>query len=542
MPDLIHTLQGNDLGFYRMLANAWGLELDQPDAATALPVLAAALKNGELLQEVLDVLPQKALEALQLLLENEGRMGWAAFCRRFGEVRPMGPAKRDRERPDLQPATITEVLWYRALIGKAFFNLPPEPQEFAFIPDDLIELLSHLAPATPAPFGRPASPAESTVELPASDRILDHACTVLAALRAGLSLEPFQRRWNIPLPVLLGLLQTAGLMDGNLQLQPEAVRAFLESSRGDALAFLGRAWLESTSFNELRLLPGLIFEGTWDNHPRETRHRLLDLLSQLPQETWWSLNALVSALHEKLPDFQRPGGDYESWFIRRAGNEKDWLHGFQSWDEVDGALLRFIIAGPLHALGWYDLSAPAPGAPPTAFRPSAWAAALWQGAAPDGLPLENAPIRVSADGRLKIPVLAPRTLRYQISRFCQWDSESAEEYRFRLTPATLERARQQGLRTAHLLNLLRRGATSPLPPALEQALERWEKLGTQATLDQVTLLRLAAPEMLAALRKSRAARHLGEALSPNVVVIRAGGEEAVRQALAELGYLTEENV
>ena len=130
-----------------MVANAWGLEMNQPDAASALPALSAALKDAELIQEVLDVLPSEALDALQMLLENEGRIGWAAFCRKFGDVRPMGPARRDRERPDLKPASITEVLWYRALIGKAFFNLPPEPQEYAYIPDDLVDFLIHLSPS-----------------------------------------------------------------------------------------------------------------------------------------------------------------------------------------------------------------------------------------------------------------------------------------------------------------------------------------------------------------------------------------------------------
>jgi hypothetical protein len=242
-----------------------------------------------------------------------------------------------------------------------------------------------------------------------------------------------------------------------------------------------------------------------------------------------------------MPDFQRPGGDYESWFIRKAGGE-DWLHGFQSWDEVDGALVRFLICGPLHWLGWYDLAAPAAGQPPAAFCPSAWAADLWQEHAPAGLAQETAQIRVSADGRLRIPAMALRTARYQISRFCEWESETPDEYRYRLSPASLERARQQNLRPSHLLALLRRYAAPPVPPPLLQALERWDKVGAQASLEPAVLLRLASPEMLAALRKSRAARYLGEALSQTVVILKPGGEEAVRQALAELGYLTEEHV
>ena len=157
------------------------------------------------------------------------------------------------------------------------------------------------------------------------------------------------------------------------------------------------------------------------------------------------------------------------------------------------------------------------------------------------MPEENHPIKSLPDGRIRVPALAPRSVRYQIARFCEWESELPEEYRFRLTPGSLERAGQQGLRASHLLVLLKRYATGPIPPALVQALERFEKFGVQASLEPTVLLRLAAPEMLAALRKSRAGRYLGETLSPTVIALKPGGEETVRQALADLGYLTDEH-
>jgi hypothetical protein len=81
------------------------------------------------------------------------------------------------------------------------------------------------------------------------------------------------------------------------------------------------------------------------------------MLSQLPQDIWWNLPSFVNAIHDIQPDFQRPAGDYDSWFIRKD-NSDDFLRGFSSWDEVDGALLRFLITGPLHWLGFYDLAAP----------------------------------------------------------------------------------------------------------------------------------------------------------------------------------------
>ena len=541
MPDLTHALQGNDLEFLRMVANAWGLELFQPDAITALPVLVDSLKDAALLREVLDVLPQEAIQALQTLLENDGKMLWAAFCRKFGEVRPMGPGKRDRERPDLKPTSITEVLWYRALIGKAFFNLPPEPQEYAFIPDDLIQFMTYLAPVPTTQLGYPASPEESEHSFPVNDRILNHACTLLAAIRAGIDLELLENRWPIPASILIGLLYSAGLVDTSLQIQTEAVRTFLEATRGEALLQLSQGWLHSEAFNDLRYLPGLTFEGQWDNHPLQSRTILMDALARLPQESWWNLESLISSIREKMPDFQRPGGDYDSWFIRKEGSET-FLRGFEAWDEVDGALIRFILTGPLHWLGWYDLASPSADYPISAFRPSAWSAALRQNTPPSGLPEENHPIKILPDGRMRVPALAPRSVRYQIARFCEWESELPEEYRFRLTPGSLERAGQQGLRASHLLVLLKRYATGLIPPVFVQALERWEKFGVQASLEPAVLLRLASPEMLAALRKSRAGRYLGETLSPTVITIKPGGEESVRQALADLGYLTDEHL
>jgi len=336
--------------------------------------------------------------------------------------------------------------------------------------------------------------------------------------------------------VLRSLLMTAGLLDANNAPLPENTRAFLETTRANALAQLCRSWLSSPSFNDLRNLPGLVFEGDWNNHPLETRQSLMEMLSTLPQDKWWNLASFVTAVHDRKPDFERPAGDYDSWFIRREGSQ-EYLRGFSTWDEVDGALLRFIITGPLHWLGMMDLAAPSPGDPPAAFRPSAWAAALSLGQPPTGLPAENAPVKVTAAGHLRLSNLTPRSARYLIARFCEWGEEQETEYHYYLTPASLERARQQGLRTSHLVSLLKKHSTSPLPPSLVQGLERWEQFGVQAGIKKVTLLRVASADILDALRKTRAARYLGEALNPTTVVIKTGGEEAVRSALAELGYL-----
>lgn len=548
MPTLADTLRSRDLGFLRMVAGAWGIELTAPDAATAAPHLVEGILGHQWREDFLSALPPDARSALQALLENDARMSWALFTRRFGELRSMGPGKRDKERPDLKPTSPVETLYYRALIGRAFLNEPgdPEPVEYAYIPDDLLELLQPLAGDHETPPGRPATPAECAHPIPATDHILDHATTLLAALRLAMPVESLSdRRWPIPPALLLELLKAARLVDDTPGSSPvphaEAARAFLEAPRGVALALLATEWSEALYLNELRLLPGLKFEGDWLNDPLRARKAVLDWLGRVPANNagWWSLASFVRAIHERDPDFQRPAGDYDSWFIRRDGSD-EYLRGFEHWDEVDGALVRFLITGPLHWLGYLDLAAPTPGAAPAAFRFSAWAEDLLHGSAPRGLTEENGRLKLTSAGRVLAPRLAPRAVRYQVARFCLWESETADEYHYRIAPRGLERAAAQGLRPRQLLGLLRRHTENQaVPPALAQALERWEVSGTQASIEPGVLLRLTSPAALEALKKSRAARYILEEISPTVVLLRPGAEEQVMNALQESGYLTD---
>jgi hypothetical protein len=137
-----------------------------------------------------------------------------------------------------------------------------------------------------------------------------------------------------------------------------------------------------------------------------------------------------------------------------------------------------------------------------------------------------------------VPLLVPRAVRYQVARFCHWDAATRHEYRYRLTPASLERARDQGLEIRHLKSLLTRHSRN-LPPNIAKALDRWAQRGTEARLQPALVLRLGSPELLQALRKSRAARFLGDPLGPTTVIVHPGAGEKVLAALAEMGYLGE---
>ncbi|MFQ5615738.1 MAG: helicase-associated domain-containing protein [Anaerolineales bacterium] len=534
MPNLTQSLRGRDLGHLRIVAEHWGIELKAPDARIAQQRLATTLFDPDLLEEVIGALPDEARDALADLLQHDGRLLWVQFTHRHGTIREMGPGRRDRERPDRNPASPAEILWYRALIARAFFDTPDGPQEFAFLPEDLTPLLPLRRVEHHEPLGRPASPNERAHPLPIRDRILDHATTLLAALRAGLPSLYGEEKPEVGVNALHALLLAANILTPDSVPIPAAARAFLEAPRPEALAQLARAWLHSPDFDELRLLPGLQAGGDWKNDPLRARQTVLDFLSSIPADTWWSLNAFVAAIKTRYPDFQR--SEYDSWYLRDEATG-EYLRGIEHWDDVDGALIRYIVTGPLHWLGVVDLAKTEADSPPTAFRFLGGGLARLTEPTPAGDD-DVEKVHIRSDGRITAPRLASRAARYQIARFCVWEDEKPNEYRYRLTPSSLSRAREHGLRVGHLIRLLARHSDG-IPPNVTKALKGWEARGASAFIEQLSVLRFSSPNILQALRRSRAARFLGDPIGPAAIVVKPGAEEKVLAALVEMGYLGE---
>lgn len=494
--------------------------------------LARYMLDPVLGRDVILSLPAQARSALEALLEARGRLPWAIFIRRFGGIRPIGAGHRDREQVHLESISPVEVLVYHSLVENAFFDTPTGLQEFAYIPTDLLPIIQQVAGAFPQkqkkeiwdPIpGRPATSREIHHVLIATGFLLDDAVTLLAALRMGITPQPLE----IPINVVGDFLRSAELLTGN-KLSPSKVKDFLEMPPSSALDLLADAWQAADSFNELRQLPGLLFEGEWNNSPHTTRQILLGFLDSIPRDRWWSLPAFVNHIYKVFPDFQRPSGDYDSWFIKRNADGV-FLRGFETWDEVDGALIRYIITGPMHWLGKVDLASTGEGGVVTAFRRRMHP--------PERK--ETARLSVSSNGTIIIPRQVPRQIRYQVSRFCDWHPGRQQNYHFQVTGSSLQRAVKQGLKISQLLGLLSRNSQSDLPPSFIKALKRWDTKSTEARLETQTILHVSQPEVLEELRNSKAGRFLGEVLGPTAVVIQPGAQAKVIAALTALGLLTD---
>ncbi|MCW5887693.1 MAG: hypothetical protein KIT07_06175 [Anaerolineales bacterium] len=535
MPGLAHSLEGQDFAYLRSVADLWRIELDAPDRRAAAQQLASQIQ--QLLADR-EALPGPCQAALQALAALGGRMPWPQFIRSYGPLREMGAARLEKERPQRQPVSVAEELWYRALVARAFFATPAGPAEFAYLPDEVLAT-QPAAGQRPATLGRPARPDERAELRLGSDVIVDQICSLLAANRSQLPLAQAAELegWPADTGFLLALAQAAGLLEPGGKINASAARRWLEQERRAAWLALVQAALASEQLNELRLLPGLSAEGGWANQPQLTRQRVLELLpNHLPAGPWWSLSAFVADVKKHHPDFQRSAGEYDAWYLRNPAGE--YLRGFAHWDDVEGALLHYMLSGPLHWLGLLDLAAPNAGAAPLAFRWSAAAPDLLSGR-PPALPAEADVLKIDSMGTISASPQVPRAIRYQLARFCSWQPRRKQVYRYQISARGLQAARQQGLQASQLLALLKAQVDKALPPNVGQALQRWEQYGVQAQLAPQLVLRLPSAAALKALRASRAARWLGELLGPLAITVQPGAGHQVIQVLLELGYLGE---
>lgn len=550
MQSLLRTLQDQDLGRLRILAELWGFDLPSGPTRQVAKTLSQAMLDPTYFNEIIESLTPPTRQVLDFIFSHDGRVPLSDLIHRFGPLREMGPGRRDREKPWRNPVSPIEILWYRGLIARAFSDTQSGPREFAFIPTDLLDLLPQPTSQKLEPHGSPTNPPPIT--LPAASTAVDDAITILAALRRQPSPEipiPPARRnaltTFIHQPKALDLLITLLYEEKILVMpplcpDPQCVRSFIDSPRSVALRRLLHAWKQSTSWNELQHIPHLICATeTWPNAPFSSRQAVFGFLNQIPLRSWWDLEQFVASIRELQPSFQRPAGDFDSWYLRDA-DRGTFLRGFEHWDAVDGAILRFIIKGPLHWLGAADLGKSEEDESVTCFRLTPAAAVLFDSKAPLTIKESTASAKIQPNGQIVVPRRAVRALRYQIARFTSWASIDEESYNYRLSPSALSAAASQGLQLNHIITILETAGDGPLPTSLRNALQRWNENGSEAWFERNLLLRVCAPSVLDELQSSKATRrYLGEILGPTSVTVNERDLTPLCAAAARLGILIE---
>jgi hypothetical protein len=542
MPTLKKMLQTYDQDLICRIGSFWGVDTANLDASSAIDEIYQIMVSPIALSEELNRLPQSVRDAWYYAAANAKKVTWAQFTRKFGAVREFGPAKRNREQPEVHPVSATETLWYRGLIGRAFMNLPPEPREFVFIPDEIMP--NQPTSSEPILSGlRPAQPSEYVEVRLADLRILDHATDWLAATRVKRALPgDAWLRWMIDENFLLPLIRQTcpeGL-DGHFD--AEKIKSFLSDSRQEIQSEWFALWLESLEINDLRALPGLVFEGNWHNDPCKPRSFLIELLDALAPAMWYSLPSLVGAIKAHHPDFQRPSGDYDSWFIRRA-TEPTYMRGIQSWEAVDGALIQSLICGPLHWLGLVDLGSKSHNAEFAAFRIAARFREVVNHQPTSKTYEDKINAHVTSDLKLNVPTGTSRLFRYQVGRFCEIIKLSASETVYQPSPNSLLLAEDQGLKITQFVQYLEKNLAQPLPKNWAHLAARWEQNHLEASVERKVVIHTKTAETLQSLlNHPKANKIIVEVLNPTTASLQADAVEVIEKVLVEMGILLQNDL
>ncbi|MBN1135997.1 MAG: helicase-associated domain-containing protein, partial [Anaerolineae bacterium] len=223
----------------------------------------------------------------------------------------------------------------------------------------------------------------------------------------------------------------------------------------------------------------------------------------------------------------------------RDARSGEYLTGFEHWDRVEGALLVYLLSGPLHWLGVVSCGYKEGWEKPSSFFISPWGAAFLDlaGAPPDDLPPH--PASISPDGVVTLPRETPLNDRFQLARIAEWRSSGAE-YVYALTPMALGRVLSMGIEVDRIERFLLRISDGNVPAAALVRLRSWAERYGLVRLRRVAILETRTPQLMAELRVHERIRgYLRQPVSPTMVLVRESDWGLLIQELHRAGYLPE---
>ena len=561
MPDLKKSLSLHEPYILNAIAASWNLSASAESAEPIEEILARKIIQSIDSSSLRKDLPESVRPAIEKLVINNGKIQSGPFFRLFGEIEVMGEARFIREEPWKSPQNPVQWLWYRGLIQKSFFDTPEGMREYVYLPDELYDKFRQELKNLPIEESnspdliiRPAAPREVVQIYAGNDSVLDLSCLILASLRTGYEFSLFYPVYGEKKTrFTVNLLQIAGILDQSFMPIAETGQSFLMIDRLSALLQLIRAWQQTEEMDELLWIKELAVDELFAHNPSKLRTNVMQFLNRIHGNGWWSFSGFLSAVKQDSPDFLRNQNDSTAWLIRNREKNQ-----YKEWENVEGIYLRYLLSGPLHWLGIVDIASNAPKSenpekpdgflPISAFRVSrigerCLAESLGKKVPKDNYRkanLEKVPPKVTIDGRISVNPNVPRILRYHIARFCEWEKIQPDRWIFRVTPESLLHAKENGLSVPSFIAMLKRSGEKALPEALLNAVEQWDRMDTQATMFQATVLTVTNPDWIASLLNSKdTSQWIQQQLNANTVFIKPKGEEAVRRALIEMGVLTD---
>lgn len=497
--------------------------------------------------------------ALTRLLADGGSLPVAVMHREWGGVREPGGFEHPRAYMHALrgPATPTERLYGMGLI----FRTHDERGAIYRVPGELLALLPavpprdrrlHVSPAPAPPAIVQSTPGEAehlivallTLAYHGEIKALDDGALskpslvrLARQLAAPPDLRTIRREQDWPFAALLrtmaleaGLLRRAD--DGELRPTPQALE-WLQAPQARRVDQLLGGWRVS-SLDDLAVLCKLRWKGgaPYTLNRTATRRGLLQLLATLPAHEWLSIDAIISAIYEVEPDFQRRDGRYDTWLLYDA--QGHLVSGWQDWALVEGALIRQVLCGPLHWLGLLDTGAEFDGEC-RAVRVTPLGGHLLADA-PEPAALPETPLLVQGTFEVICPPGASLYARFQLGRVAEVQQTGAVTI-YRLTRRALLAAAERGIAAQDVLRFLEEHSAGSLPPSVAYTLLEWGGQTQQVRLESAVLLQTADPFVMAQVRNAKA---LGlsevEPLAPTLLRVPDGRADELAERLRRAGW------
>jgi hypothetical protein len=537
------------------IAAGWGLtvrseEVESEEAKAAVAeTLAAHMLDEARLASVLASLEEPAQEALAEVAA-QGVVRVRRWSRRHGEIERLGPARLARSQPWQQPETPAERLWYLGLLYRDYGVIGAYRGEVYFLPPDLLSLLPPLSVTETTAELTPVMPPEGT-----TDRGLALCRDVLMILGYARSTALRSRAPHILRKrdiAILGdrlsltdhgyiiLLQHLVLQARLLQRhrgswQPRSItKRWLQAKPYARAQKLFQTWREDATWNELAHIPSLDFQRAGEAYnPQRPRAKVLAQLQACQVGTWYALTDLVNTIKALEPDYMRPDGDYDTWYVRDA-QSRQYLSGFGHWERIEGAFIKYLIRGPLYWLGAVALD----GDPaPMGFTVTPLGAALlgWDGA--EAPQIAESLLDVQPNMTVNAAYKSNYYDHYQLMRFAEWQSMRPQAMIYRITERSLAESLEEGIEVKQILAFLRRASGEKLPREVAQTLEGWASRYGRVKLSRLTVLITRDAETMQELRAHQGVRpYLGYALTPRVALVDENEMPTLVRLLKRLNY------
>lgn len=559
MKDIYRCLDSHPEALLQAIARSWRLSLRGERKREMVEELAEGMLQGGAIGEILENLSPAAKEVLTEAVRQGGTLPTSRLAVAYGDVRPLGPARINRERPGENPQGALEELFYRGLIYRDFEQVEGRHVKVFVVPEQLMALSSISALGAEIPI-EPLSANLPVLEEPQGYASVEDCLAALVGIRRFpleesegvlraeadwigqvVSSERAIGPWHPGRRAFLArLLLQMGVVEGDpIQLTLRA-RTWLRTSHFRCLQNALVAWRDDSGSDELLALPGIVCEDVGPARERVVaRRRLLRLLTELEPDTWYLQEDFVRFVKRRRANYLRPDGDMAQWQVRDS-ESGEYLTGSNAWDRIEGALIIYLLRGPLYWLGIVDLGS-ADGEGSFAFRLSRLGERLLVSSA-EGVPLPlkhrpepERPMAIIDGQMVAISTLNTLYERYQLERFARWQGQE-ERARYGLTAQSLWEAQRAGIRVDQVVSFLERLVASELPEGLLSQLREWGAAYGRARAERCILLQTDDAETMTRIQQDEhAGKLIGKPLGGRSCLVREVDAQALERRLEEIG-------